>query len=273
MKHPGLILVLVSTLAANAAGSPISLDQVRVTPKAPTVGDLIRLEFATGSGGRALLDPAPEFEIVSQRGGEVVIRSFRPGPLALTGRLLSGGRAIEFRNLAIEIHSVLAPGDALRPAPLRPPLPLPHDRRVEEWLGAIAAAAALLWIGVFFRHRRRTRAEAAPPLPAREEFIEAIERARKEESDDFLLILSDAVRRYFARTDDRLGRELTRTEFLEAIGRIIPAEQIPIVSSVLSQADWLKFSGSRTVPADRNLIDRALELLPVAATDEQKVAA
>lgn len=273
MKHMGLSLFLVSAIAANAAGSPMNLDQVRVTPKVPTVGDRIWLEFATGSGGRALLDPSAEFEIVSQRGGEVVIRSFRPGPLALTGRLLSGGRAIEFRNLAIEIHSVLAPGDQLRPAPLRPPLPLPRDRRADWWLGAIAAASALLWIGVFFRYRRPARAEEAPPLPAREEFIEAIERARKEKGDEFLLILSDAVRRYFARTDDRLGRELTRTEFLAAIGRIIPAEQVPIVSSVLSQADWLKFSGSRSILADRSLIDRVLALLPAAATDEQKVAA
>ena len=273
MKRFRVILCLVWSIAANAAGPGGNLDQVRVSPRAPTVGDRIRLEFATGSGGRALLDPSPEFEIVSQRDGHVVIRSFRPGPLALSGRLLSGGRSIEFRNLSIEIHSVLAPGDALRPAPLRPPVPLPHDRRVDWWLGAIAAAAVLLWAGVFFRHRGRARAEEVPLLPAREEFLEAITRAREEKSDEFALILSDAVRRYFARTDPRLGRELTRTEFLEAIHPIIPAGQLTTVSSVLSQADWLKFSGSRTVLADRNLIERALELLPADATGEQKVAA
>lgn len=273
MTRPGLTLLLVASLAGNAAAAQLSFGQVRVSPKAPTVGDLIRLEFATGRGGRVLLDPSPDLEIVSQRGGQAVIRTFRPGPLALTGRLLSDGRDIEFRNLSIEIHSVLAPGDALRPAPLRPPLPLPRDRRVDGWLGALAAAAAVLWTAVFFRHRLRPVAEEVPLLPAREEFIEAVERARMEKGDGFLLILSDAIRRYFARTDQRLGRDLTRTEFLEVIGRILPDGQLSIVSSVLSQADWLKFSGSRTVPAERSLIDRALDLLPADSIDRQKVAA
>jgi len=270
MKRLAVMTLLTLSIAANGAGSDLNIDQVRVTPKSPTVGDLIRLEFAAGSAGRVLLDPSPEFEIVSQRGGEVVIRSFRPGPVSIAGRLLADGRAVEFRNLTLDIRSVLAPGDPLRPAPLRPPLPLPLDRRADWWLGGMAAAAALIWAGVFIRHRPRARMKEVPPLPAREEFIESVERARREKTVDFLLILSDAVRRYFARSDPRLGRELTRTEFLDAISRTLPAAQLAIVSAILSQADWLKFSGSRSVPAGRLLIDSALELLPA---QEQEAAA
>lgn len=279
MMRLSTMLFLMATVAANttvAAGGAVPklrVDQVRVTPKAPTVGDLILLEFATTGGGRVLLDPSADLEIVSQRGGQVVIRSFRTGPLALTGRLLSDGRATQFRNLSIEIQSVLAPGDALRPAPLRPPMPLQHDPRVDWWLGGIATVAVLLWIGVLVRHRRRASTLEVPALPAREEFIEAVERARREKGDDFLLILSDGIRRYFARTDQRLSRDLSRTEFLETIGPMIRSDQLSIVVSVLSQADWLKFSGSRTVVADRTLIDRALELLPAEAIEQQKVAA
>lgn len=265
---PALLVTLSISAGAIAAG--LSVDQVRVTPKAPTVGDIIRLEFSTGAAGRVLLDPSPDFEIVSRKGGDVRIRSFRPGPLSIGGRLLDNGRAVVFRNLNLEIQSVLAPGDPLRPAPLRPPFPLPRDPRVDWWLGGMAVAASVLWAGAFIRHRRKAKVKEAPLLPAREEFTEALERARREKTLDFLLILSDAVRRYFARSDARLGRELTRTEFLDAISRTLPASQLAIVSAILTQADWLKFSGSRSVPADRSLIDKALELLPA---EEQEAAA
>ena len=52
-------------------------------PPAPTVGDLITINFQQ----RVTLDKSPQYEIVSQRGSRAVIRTFEPRPFTISGRV------------------------------------------------------------------------------------------------------------------------------------------------------------------------------------------
>ncbi|MGZ8853661.1 MAG: hypothetical protein ACXW2X_09705, partial [Thermoanaerobaculia bacterium] len=54
-------------------------------PASPTVGDLITIDFAKP----VVLDRSDSYEIVSQKGTVVVVRSFEPKPFALNG--VAGG--------------------------------------------------------------------------------------------------------------------------------------------------------------------------------------
>ena len=81
-------------------------------PKAPTVGDLITIDFEK----RVELEPSPHYELVSQRGSRAVIRSFEPEPFTINGRVGD----VEFREMVVPMRSVLKPKDNLTPAPLQP---------------------------------------------------------------------------------------------------------------------------------------------------------
>ena len=50
-------------------------------PPAPTVGDLITINFQQ----RVTLNKSPQYEIVSQRGSRAVIRTFEPRPFTISG--------------------------------------------------------------------------------------------------------------------------------------------------------------------------------------------
>jgi len=82
-------------------------------PPAPTVGDLITINFQQ----LVHLDASAQYEIVSQRGRRVVIRTFEPKPFTISGRVGD----VLFRNMVVPVHSVLKPRDNLSPAPLKPP--------------------------------------------------------------------------------------------------------------------------------------------------------
>ena len=56
-------------------------------PARPTVGDPITIDFAAPT----VVDPSPDYEVVSRGGNRVVIRTFVPHTIAVTGR--GGGRA------------------------------------------------------------------------------------------------------------------------------------------------------------------------------------
>ena len=62
-------------------------------PAQATVGDPITVDFATP----VALDPSTDYEVVSRSGNRVVIRTFAPHTIAVTGRgadgpLLDGNR-------------------------------------------------------------------------------------------------------------------------------------------------------------------------------------
>ena len=82
-------------------------------PPAPTVGDLITIDFQAP----VRLDTSSQYEILSQRGRRVVIRTFEPRPFTISGRVGD----VLFRNMVVPVHSVLRPRDSLAPAPLKPP--------------------------------------------------------------------------------------------------------------------------------------------------------
>ena len=81
-------------------------------PARPTVGDPITIDFASPT----VVDPSPDYEVVSRGGNRVVIRTFVPHTIAVTGRAAEGPVSV-----MIPIHSVLKPDDKLEPAPLKPP--------------------------------------------------------------------------------------------------------------------------------------------------------
>ena len=98
-----------------ALGAAMLLATLTVTsrPAAPTVGDLITLEFPAP----VTLEASPDYEIVSQQGARAIIRTFRPAPLVLHG--VAGD--VRFQNLVIPVRSVLDPNEPMTPAPLVPP--------------------------------------------------------------------------------------------------------------------------------------------------------
>src|SRR5688572_30216167 len=101
-------------------------------PPQPKVGDLITVEFAAP----VVLDESRDFEVVSRQGRRVVVRTFTPKPFVLSG--VVGGN-VRFTNLIVPVGSVLKRGDAMKPAPLAPPVKIPYAR---EPFIAIAIAAA-----------------------------------------------------------------------------------------------------------------------------------
>ncbi|MCU1349288.1 MAG: hypothetical protein JWO56_2318 [Acidobacteria bacterium] len=230
-------------------------------PARPTVGDPVTLEFRQP----AALNPSPDYEIVSQSGNRIVIRTFRPGPLALSGR--TGD--VAFRNLAVPVTSVLKPKDDLQPAPLAPPRAEPYPR-IAWYLIAIAGAlAALAWLAVWWRARRRA-AEAAPvpQLPPLERYRATVLALRDDPRvPKRWAALADATRAYLAAIDPALGAELTTSELLRRNGNVI-------VAGILHLGDLEKFSPYGAPPADfASLAERALtELAPERKPEEEAAA-
>lgn len=116
-------------------------------PATPTVGDLVTIEFQHP----VVLDPSAAYEVVSQKGNRVVVRTFEPKTIALSG--VSGG--VRFRNLNVPVRSVLKPKDKLEPAPLQPPRQIPYPREPFVAIGIAALVAIIAWIAVFLLARSR----------------------------------------------------------------------------------------------------------------------
>jgi len=241
-------------------------------PAQPTVGDPITIEFRQP----VALTRSPGYEIVSQQGNRVVIRTFQPKPLALSGR--AGG--VAFRNLILPVRSVLRPKDDLQPAPLAPPRAEPHPR-IAWWLLAIAAGLAILsWAGVWLRARRRAAsAVAVRQLPPRERYRAIVMTLRDDpRSAKRWAALADATRAYLAATDPDLGAELTTSELLRrGVAAPLPDQRgrEDVVATILHQGDLEKFSPSGAPPADfASIADRALaELAPEPRREEEQAAA
>ena len=205
-------------------------------PPAPTVGDLITIEFQAP----VRLDPSPQYEIVAQIGKRAIVRTFEPRPFTISGR--TGD--VLFRNMVVPVHSVLKPRDNLAPAPLKPPKREEYPWMPFVLIGAAALLAAAAWSAVMLLARRETLARAPKPaIPPDVRFRNGVAAAKSWAQ------LADAVREYIGATT------LTTTETLAR-------NSSELLDEILRQGDLEKFSPWGPRPGDlRALKRRALELI------------
>jgi hypothetical protein len=223
---------------------PIFLLAVTITfrPPGPRVGDLITVEVPAQSGP-VKLDPSPHFEVVSRSKNGVVIRTFEPKPLVLSGTAADE----RFERITIPIHSVLKKNDGMEPAPLRPPRKVGYPRGPFLAIGAAALAAIAAWAAVFLVARRQARAKMPlPVLSPVERFRAAVSAAN--ESEVKWAALADATRAYLA--VHGYGAELTTRELLARA----PEEIRGILAEVLRRGDLEKFSPWGAPAGDFNAV-------------------
>jgi len=222
---------MIATVALLAA--------VTFTPARPTVGDPVTVTFPAP----VTVQRSNDYEVVSARGNVVVVRSFEPKTFTL--------RTKDGEEVMIPIHSVLAANDKMQPAPLKPPVAENYPRAPFVAVGAAALVAILAWLGVALLARRKKAQPEIVIAPA-ERFRMDVAAARS------WAALADAVRRYLAATDPRLGSELTTRELLAR-------RDDATVAEVLRQGDLEKFSPWGAMPADfRSLAARALVIPSVS---------
>jgi hypothetical protein len=233
-------------------------------PASPTVGDLITIDFAKP----VVLDRSDSYEIVSQKGTGVVVRSFAPKPFALSG--VAGG--VRFRNLMVPIRSVLKPKDNLDPAPLRPPVRIPYPRQPFMAIGIAAAVAAAFWIAVLVLAGSRIadRRSQEPELAPAERFRATVAALRANQKEPLRwAALADATRLYLSTLSPHLGVELTTSQLLPRVD----AQHVAVVAQVLRQGDLEKFSPWGAPAADfDSLAEHALDLIPAVQEEEEAAA-
>ena len=222
-------------------------------PAAPTVGDLITVQFASP----VKIEPSPNYEIVSQLGKTVVIRTFQPRPFAIAGTAGS----IHFRNMVVPVRSVLKPNDDMTPAPLKPPRREPYPKLPFVLIGVAALAAIAAWTAAALRRERAAQPIAAP-LPPDEQFRAAVMALRDDSRAAWRWArLADALRDYLAATTE-LGRDLTTSE-------VIAQSSSAVIAEILRQGDLEKFSPWGPASADFAAVaTRALELAPEPVEEE-----
>ncbi|HEX9162749.1 MAG TPA: hypothetical protein VF980_13675 [Thermoanaerobaculia bacterium] len=240
-----------------------------IQPAAPTVGDLITIEFPPQPPGPVVLDPSHSYEVVSSNGRRVVVRTFEPKPFTISGTL--GGE--RFPELTVRVHSVLKPKDKLDPAPLQPPHPVPFTHAPFIAIGIAAILAAALWAAVVLLARAQSAERGAQEMelaPA-ERFRVTIERLRAHpDQPKRWAALADATRLYLASLSPHLGTELTTSQLLPRVDD----RHFPAVAQILRQGDLEKFSPWGAPPADFDaLSEGALALIPPPQVEEEQAAA
>jgi hypothetical protein len=226
-----------------------------IQPQAPKVGDLITIEFAAP----VVLDATPDVEIVSRQGRRVVVRTFQPKPFVLSGKV----DGLPFTNLVVPVHSVLAPNDAMTPAPLAPPVQVPYPRTPFIAIAIAALAAVAIWIAVWYRAKHASAPKVVQPaMSAEERFRGAVIALRRDRAHPRRwAALADETRAFLAATR-HLGTELTTTELVPRL-----AEQDRIVVDILRNGDVEKFAPSGTPQAEfEDVADRALTLAEARAS-------
>ncbi|HYI13643.1 MAG TPA: hypothetical protein VEK57_31675 [Thermoanaerobaculia bacterium] len=229
------------------------------SPAQPKVGDLIAVEFAAP----VKLDASPAYEVVSQEGNRVVVRTFEPKPFALSGT--QGG--VRFRNLQVPVGSVLQPGDLMQPAPLVPPREVPYPRAPFLAIGIAALIAAIAWAVVWWRSRK----PAVVPVeivPPDERFRRAVLALRRDARHPLRwAVLADETRAFLAATRS-ISSDLTTTEVVPRL-----KQEETIVIDILRQGDLEKFSGRGAEPRDFDSIAAdALHLASVVQPEERKAS-
>jgi hypothetical protein len=220
-------------------------------PAAPTVGDPITIEFASPT----TLDASPDYEVVSRAGKRVVIRTFVPHTITVTGRAADGPVSV-----MIPIHSVLKPDDKLEPAPLKPPKDEPWPRMPFVAIGVAALAAAALWTAVVILAKKRAPKPVVVIIPA-DEFRARLQSMRRASSQLRWAQLAGALRSYLAAVRADLGAELTTAQLLARVADEEARDQIDIIKRILHQGDLEKFSPWGASPADfSEALDRVAEI-------------
>lgn len=219
------------------------------SPAAPTVGDPITIRFPAP----VVLEADPSYEVVSVTGSTVVVRTFSPVPIVVRGTM--GGRP--FEDVVIPVRSVLAPDDALAPAPLAAPLALPVRRTAHVALALAALFAVAMWTLAWWLARPVARRDAVPAIPPHERFRKAILALREQGAGNHRWAsLADETRRFLAATRPSLGMHLTTSEVLRRLHR-----DDAVVRQILAQGDLEKFSPWGAPPDDfEALAERALDL-------------
>jgi hypothetical protein len=234
-------------------------------PARPTIGDPITIQFAAPT----TLAPSADYDVISQKGNSVVIRTFVPHTITVTGRSAEGPVSV-----MIPIHSVLKPDDKLEPAPLKPPKTEPWPRLPFIAMGIAALAAIAAWTVVVELARRQVPKPRIVIVPA-EEFRARVTALRRDAPMRWAK-LADAVRAYLAAVRADLGVELTTSELLSSIAGEPPAVQptsrrrydgdgngddVVLIAKILRQGDLEKFSPWGAAPADFDEIAKlALEI-------------
>lgn len=236
-------------------------------PARPSVGDPITIRFAAPT----VLDPSPDYEVVSRSGNSVVIRTFVPHTITVKGHSADGPVSV-----MIPIHSVLKADDKLEPAPLIPPKPEPWPRLPFVAIAIAALAAAAAWTAVVLLAKRRVTKPVVVVVPV-EQFLARVQALRRGASPMRWAYLADAVRTYLAQVRDDLGAELTTSELLSRIEEVEPGERRRHVGEILRQGDLEKFSPWGAAPLSfDDAVTRALEIPswaePPAPRDEEQAA-
>ena len=220
----------------------LALVTATFSPAAPTVGDPITIEFSEP----VVVESSPAYEIVSQQGKRVVVRTFVPRPFMIHG-------------VAIPVRSVLKKGDDLKPAPLTSPRASPYPRAPFIAIALAALLAIATWALAWWLARRPLRV-VEPVIPAAERYRRAVLALREDPSRaDRWAALANATRAYLAEARAGLGSELTTTELVPRLD-----ERERIVVEILRQGDMEKFSpwGAAPLHAFDEIAARALELAP-----------
>ena len=227
-------------------------------PSNPTVGDPVTIEYRVTEGERILPLEEEGYEIVSADGGTLVVRSFRPGPFTVQGTVERDGISQPFSGPRVDVRSVLVEGDALEPAPLKPPVELPVQRMPLLAIAGAAVAAIIAWAALFLLKGRSILPDA--PVATREHlYIERLENLRTRPFDQAAVAeVAELVREYLASNDSGLARELTSRELLERARHSTATGIAAPLSEVLREGDLAKFSpwGSH-FGAMGPLVDRA----------------
>jgi len=243
---PAFCLLLFSQAAAAVTAS--------FTPQQPAVGDKITLRFDRAP---VVLDRG-EFELVEQTRERIVIRTFSPKPLVLSGN--AGG--VAFQGLTIPMKSVLLPNDDLKPAPLVPPRADAEPMLPQIAIAATALLAFVSWLALWLRARALRRSQfVAPPITPQALFRERVSAMRGTKAWG---PLADALRAYLDATT-MLSADLTTTELLA----LTPD---PVIARILRQGDLAKFSpwGAAAEINFDDAVERALAMAP--ERDEERAA-
>lgn len=226
----------------------LALVTATVSPPAPAVGDLITVEFQAP----VQLDASEDYEVVSKQDRRVVIRTFTPRPLRLSGTTAG----VRFANLTVPVRSVLRKNDDMKPAPLSPPRPLPAPRLPWLAIGAAAALAAATWLWLA-RLARPALEQALPSISPDELYRRTVLDLRRRPSLSLRwAALADATRRFLAATRPRLSSSLTTTEILPRLD-----DRERVVAEILRQGDLEKFSAAGAPPRDFDALSaEALDL-------------
>lgn len=285
-------LAVAAALLAPLAGEEAAAAtiQVALEPPAITVGDRVEAVLTVAAaegelageprfpawdgrwGATEILEVGP---VERRRSGttdgielrqRLVLTAFRTGDLELPPKrvALPGPEATTElwtpAGLALQVDSVLPPGEdasALEPRPPAPPRPLPLGRAFWATLAALSAVAA----GAVALAARRARPPAAAPrrvLAPAAELAEALERARRERApEEAHVLLSLALRRYLGRSFGFPAAESTTSEIRRELrGRRAPAAVEARTDELLRACDRVKFARE---PVERSTLEARVE--------------